>query len=76
MNLFNAYALCISSGKIKVSPDKTIDKLNCDIFKTLEEAECERIKRNPLDFQIIKVYGNKSFNNSQFKMHITYNSIE
>jgi hypothetical protein len=76
MNLFKAYALCINTGKIKLPNDKTLDKFKCDIFTTLEEANLERIKRNPLDFQIIEVYGNKSFFNPQFKMHLTYNSNE
>jgi hypothetical protein len=73
MNIYNTYALCISVGKIKVSPDKTIEKMNCDIFKTLEEADIEREKKNPLDFQIIKLYSKKPFN-THFKMNLTYSS--
>ena len=76
MNLFKAYALCINVGKIKLANDKVIDKYKCDIFKTLEEAETEMVKKNPYDFQIIEIYRNKFINNTQFKIQITYNSIE
>ena len=76
MNLFKAYALCINTGKIKLANDKTIDKLKCDIFKTLEEVETEMVKKNPFDYQIIEIYRNKPLNNTQFKIQITYNSNE
>lgn len=54
MNLFKAYALCINTGKIKLANDKTIDKLKCDIFKTLEEVETEMVKKIPLIIKLLK----------------------
>ena len=54
MNLFKAYALCINVGKIKLANDKVIDKYKCDIFKTLEEAETEMVKKTHMIFKLLK----------------------
>jgi hypothetical protein len=71
MNFYKAYALCINRGKIRVSQDKTLDKFTCDIFKSLEEATNELNKKNPIDFQIIEIYGSQNFNSKKFKLELT-----
>ena len=76
MNLFKSYALCISTGKIKMPNDKYVDKYKCQIFKNLEEANNERNLKNPLEFKIIEIYRNKYSDNKTFKMELTYNCVE
>ena len=76
MHFFKAYALCINSGKIKVSQEKTLDKFSCEIFKSLEEATNELNKKNPIDFQIIEVYRTQNINNKKFKMELTTSSAD
>jgi hypothetical protein len=71
-DLFKAYALCLSTGKIKLTPDTTFDKYKCQVFKTLEEANKERISKNPYDYKILEIYGNNLNSHSKFKMELTY----
>jgi uncharacterized alkaline shock family protein YloU len=62
MDLFKAYALCTNSYNIVISPNKANNKksnnFNCEIFSSLEEVNKNILKKVPIDFYIIEVYGN------------------
>jgi hypothetical protein len=76
MDFYKSYALCINSVKIKVSSKKTIERYNCDIFKSLEEANNEIIKKEPFDCKLIEIYENKILNNRKLKIELTYHLNE
>lgn len=78
MDLYKAYALCTNSYNIIDSPNKISNKIsnnyNCEIFSSLEEINKNILLKSPIDFYIVKIYGNH-FNelNKKIKIKLTTN---
>jgi hypothetical protein len=73
MDLHKAYALCINAGTIVGYPDKIVDKYRCEIYETLEEANNEKNKLNPISFRILEIYDKSKIDNTKFRIQITIN---
>jgi hypothetical protein len=79
MDLFKAYALCTNSYNILVNPNKNINNIsnnfNCEIFHSLEDVNNNILKKSPIEFYIVEVYGNnfKPYNKKKIKLKLSTN---